>query len=290
MLRKELGVFGLLAFVALLGLPRIAQAAEDYDNCTGTITSLPAVINSQGTWCLKHNLTTSITSGDAILINTNNVTIDCNNFMLDGSGAGTGTLANGIHAANRLNATVRNCSIRGFGYGIDFFGISGGGHAIEDSRFDGNTLAGIFAEGDGSVVRRNRVLNSGPSTVISYAYGIDTQYSVDILDNVISGVTVAVGGNGSASGIVTVNNLTGRISGNAVRALAKDGTGTISGVVNVSPGHIFMRGNDVVGDASAGSIGLRCGSSQGSARDNVISGFATALQSCTDSGGNDIAP
>src|SRR4029079_7326065 len=107
-----------------------ALAAQSYDNCTGYITVLPAIISTQGTWCLKQDLATAITSGAAITINTNNVTIDCNNFKLGGLAAGLGTNAYGVFANNRFNATVRHCNVRGFYVGVFLAGASGGGHAV----------------------------------------------------------------------------------------------------------------------------------------------------------------
>src|SRR5207342_2748301 len=104
----------MLWLLALLLSPGLAKAAESYDNCSGTIVSLPATISTQGTWCLKQDLATAITSGAAITINTNNVTIDCNNFKLGGLAAGLGTSAVGIYASGRQNTKVRHCNIRGF--------------------------------------------------------------------------------------------------------------------------------------------------------------------------------
>src|SRR5690242_4309124 len=101
----------LLFLAGALLVPAAAAAAESYDNCSNTISSLPAVIATQGTWCLKGDLSTAITSGTAITINTNNVTIDCNNFKLGGLAAGAGTSTYGIFASNRLNATVRHCNV-----------------------------------------------------------------------------------------------------------------------------------------------------------------------------------
>ena len=127
----------------LLGLPcawpNAVFAAESYDNCTGFIDTLPATISTQGTWCLRKDLGTAVTSGAAIAIATNNVTIDCNDFKLGGLAAGAGTLAYGIRAANRYNTTVRNCNIRGFFFGLQFWG---GGHTVEDNRFDVDLDAG----------------------------------------------------------------------------------------------------------------------------------------------------
>lgn len=113
-------------------LPSPATAAESYDNCTGFIDSVPATLSTQGTWCLRKDLSTAISSGAAITIATNNVTINCNDFKLGGLAAGVGTQAKGILASDRLNTTVRRCNVRGFLYGVSMEG-AGGGHVIEDN-------------------------------------------------------------------------------------------------------------------------------------------------------------
>ena len=75
-----------LALALLLGAPRPAHAAKSYDNCTGFITSLPAVITNPGTWCLNADLSTTVStdtsSGGAITIQADNVTVDCNEFRI----------------------------------------------------------------------------------------------------------------------------------------------------------------------------------------------------------------
>jgi len=278
----------LLSLLLLLtGHPRTAQAAESYDNCTGFITSLPTAISTPGTWCLNKNLTTAISSGNAIAINANNVTLDCNDFVVDGLAAGAGTTAHGINASNRLNATVRHCTVRGFEYGLTLVGTTGAGHVVEDNRFDSNTYAGVWVEGDGSVVRRNQVADSGGSTVTSYAQGIFTRYSVDVLDNSVSGV-VGGSGVGIATGISTISNANGSVSDNRVRGVLKGGTGTARGIYNSSAGRITIDSNDVVGDGSVGSYGVYCVDATARARNNVVSAFANGIKNCGDAGGNDI--
>jgi hypothetical protein len=44
-------------------LPSPARAAQGYDNCAGFIDALPTILSTQGAWCLRHGLTTNITSG-----------------------------------------------------------------------------------------------------------------------------------------------------------------------------------------------------------------------------------
>jgi len=279
----------LMALAPLLA-PRAAHAAQGYDNCTGFITSVPTVISTQGTWCLKQDLATAIASGKAIDIQTNNVTIDCNDFKLGGLAAGPATAAYGIYASNRANATVRNCNIRGFYFGIEFTGASGSGHAIEDNRFDGNTYMGMLIQGDGSVVRRNRVFDSGDSTTTNSAYGIYTQGAVDVLDNTVTGVTAHSGDNGSAVGIQTETASSRRIAGNGVSGLVSDGTGHAYGILNAGSDRLTLRDNDLVGNKDGASEGMRCTNGNGRALDNTISGFTVAIVLCNDSGGNALIP
>ena len=105
----------LLAGVSLLPT---ARAAESYDSCTAFITALPAVIGTQGTWCMNKDLATAMTSGVAISVQANNVTIDCNGFKLGGLAAGPLSTTRGIESEGRANITVRDCNVRGFAVGI----------------------------------------------------------------------------------------------------------------------------------------------------------------------------
>jgi hypothetical protein len=286
--RFILSAFMLLT-LALLGTPRAAHA-ETYHTCAGFITSLPTVISTQGTWCMKQDLTTSITSGSAITINTNNVTIDCNDFKLGGLGAGVSTQTSGIFAINRLNATVRHCNIRGFYQGVYFYGITDGGHLVEDNRFDGNTNVGVDVEGDGSVVRRNRVFDTGGATGSTNTLGIETRYSVEVLDNTVSGVLATAGTNGNVYGIDCISSTAGRIIGNGVRGLVPDGTGAANGIYAASATRVSIRDNDIDGNGGASSIGLHCTTSGSHARGNLSVNFTTGLDLCTDDGGNVTTP
>jgi hypothetical protein len=291
MIGMKIATRWLLILAFTFGRSRMAHAAESYDNCTGFISSLPAVISTQGVWCLRKDLSTAITSGNAIDIEASNVTIDCNDFKLGGLAAGIGTQTNGIFSVNHINATVRHCNIRGFAYGLSFVEVdASGGHTIEDNRFDGNTISGIEVDGDGSVVRRNRVFDTGGSTNNPHAYGITTRHSIDVLDNTVSGIVARSGSDGSAYGIMTYDNLDGSVNGNRVRGLLKAGTGSATAIAGLNSDRISLRNNDLVGDAGVGSVGLGCANSNGSATNNVINGFATAIQLCSDDGGNVIAP
>ena len=283
-----------LVFIFMAALSTQTEAAQSYDNCTGFIDSLPATITTQGTWCLRADLTTAITSGNAITIANNNVTIDCNDFKLGGLAAGLATQANGIYLFDRVNATVRHCNIRGFLGGIYFdstSATSSGGHLVEDNRFDGNTAFGLYVAGNGSLIQRNRVNATGGSTIFGVAYGIYAVYSVDVIDNTVTGVVPAVMfANANSLGIYTLLNVNGSITGNRVRGLVKNGLAATFSIFNSASDRITLRNNDVVGDGSPNSVGLSCSSANGRALNNVVSGFVTGINTCNNTSGNDVVP
>jgi len=95
-------------------------------------------------------------------------------------------------------------------------------------------------------------------------------------------VTTAVSGTNDS------NNMS--VNGNRVRGVIGDGTGVAYAIYNNSSARMALRENDVLGNAAAGSIGLRCVDANASAKDNTINGFATAISLCSDDGGNAVIP
>ena len=273
----------ILTGLGLFALPRAAQAAEGYDNCTGFITSLPVVISTQGTWCLKQDLATAITSGKAIDIQTNNVTIDCNGYKIGGLAGGTSSNAYGIYADTRQNITVRNCGIRGYYFGINLIGSGGAGHLVEDNRLDNNLLEGIVVKGDNNTVRRNRVYDTGghtPATGFDFGIGIDAD--ANIIDNTVSGVF----GNltdSSNDGII-INGKGTEARGNQVSGLTAAGSGNAVGIL-VNGLYDTARDNSLADTESTGGTGVFCNSAA-LATGNMIANFTTAMQSCNNGGGN----
>jgi hypothetical protein len=276
-----------LLFVAASSLAPAAHA-ETFSTCTGFVSSLPATISSAGTWCLATDLSTAITSGAAITIASNNVTLDCNGHRIGGLSGGPATNARGVQALSRQNVAIRNCAVRGFRVGID---LTVGRYLVEDNVLDKNTNVGIYLfagdgvvpeAAEGAVIRRNLVLDTGGT---DGAAGIITFDQVHIVDNVVSKV---LGGASDISGIRTSRE-TGSISGNRVSGLVT--TGGAVGIRNLLPGRIVVSGNHLFGPGSG--VGISC---QGPAttivraRDNSILAFPTGLGTCGDAGGNDIAP
>ena len=267
-----------------------SRAAESYDNCVGTIETLPATIGTQGVWCLKADKSTAITSGAAITIAVPNVTLDCNGFKLGGLAAGAGTNAIGIYAEGKANITIRNCSVRGF-YGGAFL-VGSSGHLVEDNRFDSNTVIGVAVTADNYVIRNNMITQTGLSTSDSTAHGILASGSAAVIgDNLVSGVAgnfnlysyaIGIGIQVSAHQSVLRNNhVTGIYSASDTTVAGIDSSGVDNKLLDNTVGGLnsptgTRRGLSCTGDTSA--VAVR----------NVVSSASTGYEvyACTDGGGN----
>jgi hypothetical protein len=272
----------------LLAAPHAARAAQSYDNCNNFIDTLPATISTQGVWCLRHDLSTAITTGNAITINANNVTIDCNDFKIGGLAAGDGSTTNGIYASGRQNATVRHCNLRGFYCGILL--NSGAGHLVEDNRLDNSLNEGIYVYGENSRVRRNAVYDTGGSTGDTDTYGIVS--NGDIIDNTVSGLFADKSG-GVLTGIrplAAVRLVRGNVvSGFNTNASTGGSVVAVNGIDSFSQ-NIMIEGNSVFGPGNIGTGIYGYGGSNNFCRDNAVANFWTTINSCTvaDNNGNNM--
>jgi len=266
-----------LLLLAAAGL--FAPAHAETTQCT-VIEALPAVISKSGVYCLQRDLSTSVGTGAAITINANSVTLDCNAHKLGGLAAGIETQAVGIYAYNRANATIRNCKIRGFSWGIGLFGAAGGGHLVEGNHFDGNTYTAIHVNGDGSMIRGNLVYSTGGGVYGGgWTQGIESQGDNSVIDNTIWGMTPITSRN-DTQGITIGNNTAGMVSGNRVSGLAGefnlgirlyDTASRVRVVDNSFDASTWIVYCDVAGAAMI--------------RDNLFSG-GSVHGNCVDAGGN----
>lgn len=262
-----------------LGFTQTATA-ETID-CT-PITSVPMVINTQGVWCLTQDLSTGSTSGNAIEITTSNVTIDMNGWKLGGLAAGAGTNARGIAANNRNNITIRNGNVRGFRIGVEVLG--GQGHLVEDVRAEGNTAIGINVTGDGSIVRRNQVVDTGGSTVTNSAFGIQIGGGgVRVLNNEVDGVEAT--GNGNGYGIFALAATGAIIQDNRVTGLLSD-SGASAGIT-IGLADALVEHNLVSALNEAPDYGIYFVLGIGGYRNNYVYGATTAYSGGTSGGDND---
>jgi hypothetical protein len=283
----------LAAALLLLGAmaPRAVVAAEKSASCGSVIVSLPATIDTPGSWCLTANLTTNIVSGNAIAIAANNVVLDCNGFRIDGYGAGDTSSAVGISATGRRNITIRNCEVRGFLFGAyldDQSQPTSGRHLVEDNVFNQNHYVGVYVGGDGSTVRRNQVLQTQAPASGGAAFALETSGVVDIVDNTIYHVEAT---DAAAIGILTNFNVGGTVRGNRIAWVGLDsGTGPVLAMRHQNASaRMTIRGNVLSGDASAGSIGIECNTTTDVTKSNSILGWDIAISECANNG-NTIKP
>jgi hypothetical protein len=255
--------------------------------CT-VITYLPYTISSEGVYCFSGNLSTSMTAGDAISINADNVVIDMNGWKLDGLDAGTETLAKGIFALQRKNITIRNGTISGFRVGIhiedsDPYTISQA-HLIEQIRVDRNTIQGIVIDGIGNIVRNNHVVATGGGTspgIAGRAFGIWMRGTgARIINNDIINTTATNTGEGY--GIAIGGSDGSVVEANRIEGLSSDAATNYGLLINNSS-NVLVVGNRI----TTAINGIVFTDSDGKYRDNLTSNVSTPYTGGTDSGGND---
>jgi len=114
-------------------------------------------------------------SGDGVTINSNSVTLDCNNKNIIGGGVGSGILIN-----NKDNIVVKNCNITDFYYGIKVLN-SDNIQIIENNRLILNDFYGIYLYGTTNVLINNNSMINDNNGV----YMISAQ-NTSITNNVIN--------------------------------------------------------------------------------------------------------
>jgi hypothetical protein len=271
-----------LAAVAVLNAPAVHA---DPPGCR-RITSLPATIDTAGSYCLTDNLSTSISTGSAMSVNADEVVLDLGGFVLDGSAAGSAGQANGVRASGRRDVTIRNGIVRGFFYGIVLGGGAGAqGYLVERIAAEDNFFGGIGVEGRGAVVRDNRVIDTGGSThplANGNAVGIALSGTGSrALDNDVVDTFAAPTHN--AWSIHATNADRAVIEGNRVSA-GTAGGGTTYGIIVPFSQDVLVVDNRING-TSVGVIYSSGGT--GKYRDNLTSGVAIPYDGTgTDAGNN----
>ncbi|WP_242111764.1 hypothetical protein [Luteimonas aquatica] len=276
----------------LLGSCGFAAHAEA-GNCTA-IDTLPATIGTPGLYCLDQNLATAIVSGNAITINTDNVTIDCNGRSIDGSAAGPGTVAFGIRAQNRADVTIRHCSIRGFYIGLQLGNTDNSnsqGHLVEHNHVDASTMVGIDVQGWGSIVRANQVTDTGGRPSVGTAKGIFVQGNGLVANNLVSGVKPAADSSwGNPVGIHAVSGPFEVVDNRILGVVTIGSNGTANGILawmgpseNVSS----YRNNTIINSGATPGYGIYIDTGNKSVcRGNTVANYANGLAACFDGGGN----
>jgi len=178
-----------LAFGTIAGTARTAIA----QSCT-TISAVPYTITAPGRYCLNADLSTAQTSGAAIEVAANDVTVDLQGHTLNNLGAGVSTRTDGVHSRDRRRITVRNGRIVGFFVGVHLDILSdSGNHIVEALRFEQNRWKAIKLEGFDNIMRNNLVLDTGGGGLhVDGVSACENQFngSVQALNNTVINVGV----------------------------------------------------------------------------------------------------
>lgn len=258
----------------------IPTAQAETTICT-TISSLPMTISAPGAYCLRSNpAPLTALSGSAISINADDVVLDLNGFKIENT-APANQMA-GVSAVDRKGLIIRNGVIRGFYRGV-YISDTGAslGHLIDAIRADANRHAGIWVEGEASLVRRSQVTGTGGTTAVpnTDTYGIRVAGSgVRVLDNDVS-ETLGVGtGVGKALFLEAAHG--------AVVDLNRAGNTTLAtGYAGIT----VMSGDDLVVSANyltTLEFGVIFVGGSGKYRDNLTAGVITPYTGGTDAGNN----
>lgn len=256
------------------------------------IESLPYTISASGSYKLGANLTTTATSGAAITVSADDVTIDLDGRWLSNAGAGLSSTCVGILAANRQNVTVKNGGITKFYKGISATDSSSlksdyGSHWLRDLMIRDCLYMGVELQGSGNRVENSQISGTQgyAGAANSLATGIDVQGPTTVLMRTLVRDTYGTG-TGIATGISMPTHCEGgvivdcAVSNQYVQANSRgiyvDGTGE------------YIVEDNVVALFSTG-ITFTAGASGSYRNNNVISCTTEILDdsaTATDDGGN----
>jgi nitrous oxidase accessory protein NosD len=272
----------LLIALAAAALPTGAGAAESADACTAMLTEGATTLDAPGIYCMSED--DPDFDGSGLYITSPDVTLDCRGFARGRAGY---QYQLGVWSTETAtNAVVRNCEIRGYSYGVLLYG----GGLVEDNLIRNSWVRAVYVDGDHSVIRRNRVVDTGAASTHT-TYVISGFGDVDIVDNVIDGATVAEPDGERIIGILANDGLdpeqTFMIRGNVVRNLRPlEGQETYAVYIG-STGKLDIRDNVLFGPASTQSVGIYCLYAPDTRiTGNDIYDFESPLPGCIDDADN----
>ena len=293
--------FALLAFFILaLVAPSAALACTSITE--SDVTAGGYTISSSGDYCFTEDIATNMSSGQAIVIAADDVTIDLNGYELDDT---AGSLSQAIYSNGYDNLTVRNGTIKGFASAVALIGASSSGRLLEDLVVTNNTSSAFRVDGANITVRNNSIFDitggSGVETIqlnnadgasvinnyiagslapSSHAYGIylSSGSNVIVKDNRIVDITSE---GGFAAPIYVSSTDDSVFENNYISGTSASTTTYGFKEANSSSNNVYT--NNHVIDAD---YGFYCDSSTSWMRDNTTTGVTTLRSTCTDKGNN----
>ena len=129
------------------------------DELRTPISSLPFTISSSGSYYLTGNLTST---GDGIVVQVDNVTIDFNGFTITGPGKASGTgIGVYMQGGARNNLQIKNGKVRDFGLHGVWEQNGGTGHKITNMTARDNGSSGINLAGSSHLILNCTAISNG---------------------------------------------------------------------------------------------------------------------------------
>ena len=261
-------MLSMLRWAGLAVLALSAAARAETINCT--VMTLPLTITAPGIYCL--NAAANV-AGNAIMISADDVVIDLNGQAITGNGGGVGIQST---AENRI--TVRNGTVRRFGYGVAL-GNAGTGDSlvVEHMRVEDSDGTGIQVIGRAAVVRHNKLINNGGTPGPGARYGINVSGpGSHVHDNEV--VDTGIGAPGEVDGIRVAFAAGSVVQRNVVSNSAAAGP--------FSRGILFIRATQsaAVGNRVNGFANGIVFSGSGIYMDNTVGGASTPFFGGTAAG------
>ncbi|MDD5340163.1 MAG: right-handed parallel beta-helix repeat-containing protein [Candidatus ainarchaeum sp.] len=149
----------------LLGLLLLASSA------LATNVSTCAILSSADTYVLNASLTGAPNPSGSrvvcILVNANDVVLDCNGFSITNNGTIGTTEAIATSLLGVTNLTIRNCTMSGYGRGIELFSSSN--VTLANNTAFNNSFNGFYVFGNvpGNIIIKNTAYNNSNGFFIS---------------------------------------------------------------------------------------------------------------------------
>ena len=267
-------------------------AAGGQGKCTEiTQSDIPLTISAKGVYCLTEDVSSGPT---AITIRADNVVLNLNGYLIDGSSAGSNTIQEGIFCQDRKNVVITNGAIKGYFWGVLLNNCDGA--QVTHLRVMQNYGSGIdmFNGSDNVLIAHNHIYHIGGTTRsgFMYMYGISVRSDCPgarILENDIYDVFSPTGGRSYG---IRAWSTAGEVSNNRISGLITQGGGLEIPISFIGKNGL-LRNNTISGSGtnaityaiSVGGIG-----SSALCADNKVIGFTTATSGCNDGGGNVAVP
>jgi parallel beta-helix repeat protein len=166
------------------------------------ISTVPCTLTTPGFYYLDRNLTST---GNGIIVDADDVTIDLMGFTLGSSGA---LDSQGIVINGRKNVEIRNGTVRGFNADCIHDALGGESYRIINLRLENNGIRGIYLLGQYHLIQNCNITNNGNSGIGLNASGCMITGNV-VCKNGLRGIAVGGAGNSLVGNVVTDNGTHG---------------------------------------------------------------------------------